>query len=220
MKRCPKCNLQYDETLFFCLEDGTPLLRTNDPDATLVLPQTFPTSNLSVAHVPSVAPHERPARHSLARFVYGIVLLLAVLGAAVSLALFYGRDKHVGDPAQSLSSTPSESKAPAQEPRSSANESRKTLADPTDRPKSYPMCGSVMFCVGDRKCVANLDEKLIQCTGQGYDTLTEVRCDGTNFSFTRPGDHHAVVRGAAVNSSATSGTYFESGEHRSIVCRQ
>jgi hypothetical protein len=37
MKRCPKCNLKYDETLSFCLEDGTALVGFNDPEETLVL---------------------------------------------------------------------------------------------------------------------------------------------------------------------------------------
>lgn len=29
MKRYPKCNLKYDDTLCFCLEDGTGLIRAS-----------------------------------------------------------------------------------------------------------------------------------------------------------------------------------------------
>lgn len=40
MKVCPQCNSSYDDSMFFCLEDGTPLKSPNDSnlEQTLVLP--------------------------------------------------------------------------------------------------------------------------------------------------------------------------------------
>ena len=38
MKRCPKCNRSYHESLRFCLEDGSLLSAANDPQATQYLP--------------------------------------------------------------------------------------------------------------------------------------------------------------------------------------
>ncbi len=54
MKRCPKCNLKYDDSLSFCLEDGTRLLRAHDPDETLVLRQ--PELQATIPEVPVQAP--------------------------------------------------------------------------------------------------------------------------------------------------------------------
>src|SRR5688500_9838693 len=33
MKTCPQCQTQYEETMFFCLEDGTPLKSSEDVTA-------------------------------------------------------------------------------------------------------------------------------------------------------------------------------------------
>jgi len=56
MKRCPKCNRQYnDDTLKFCLEDGSPLapgLRAEAPP-TEILPRAQPTLKSSGPTVPS-----------------------------------------------------------------------------------------------------------------------------------------------------------------------
>jgi len=54
MKRCPKCNLKYDDSLSFCLEDGARLLRGNDPEKTQVLPH--PELRATIAVVPVHAP--------------------------------------------------------------------------------------------------------------------------------------------------------------------
>src|SRR5258708_33621085 len=47
MKRCPKCKRKYaDDTLKFCLEDGTTLsvaARDGDPPPTEILPRAQPT---------------------------------------------------------------------------------------------------------------------------------------------------------------------------------
>jgi uncharacterized protein HemX len=139
MKRCPKCNLNYDETLSFCLEDGTPLIRASDPDATLVLTTQVPA-------------HES-ARRSSTRLFYGIILLLVILAVGVTVALFYNRDRLGANvQAQPPRVNANENQNSGQQAPSSplvANAPRKNAAGTTATPKSYPVCGTVIFCVGD-----------------------------------------------------------------------
>lgn len=63
MKRCPKCNLQYDDSLRFCLDDGAELLniepaQTATPE-TLVLPRETPQPTIKQAARPDVPPPQR-----------------------------------------------------------------------------------------------------------------------------------------------------------------
>jgi F5/8 type C domain len=100
MKRCPKCNRKYqDETLRFCLEDGTVLAaaRDSEPPATEILPpRAAPTLKSSGPTVPSYlsgadlpAQHQtRPANPILTAGVVAIaVLLLALVGIAAFFVL-------------------------------------------------------------------------------------------------------------------------------------
>ncbi len=94
MKRCPQCNRTYaDETITFCLADGTLLSAPYDPGATQILPSShelLPTK----AAVPNK--HlESPVVTSPRRFnfSYILILILAALLAASAVALFYERGK-------------------------------------------------------------------------------------------------------------------------------
>lgn len=61
MKRCPKCNREYaDESMRFCLDDGSLLSARNDPDATQYL-----GTNATGAS-PTEILHETPTRDALA----------------------------------------------------------------------------------------------------------------------------------------------------------
>lgn len=94
MKRCPKCNLKYGDTLSFCLEDGAALIANKDPDETLVLPHTQPQPTLPAMHFQSPAvPADQPTEKSSNRTLYAIILLLAVFAAGVTVALFYEHEK-------------------------------------------------------------------------------------------------------------------------------
>ena len=114
MKRCPKCNRSFDdETLSFCLEDGTPLVRDSagraDSQATLVSPappsatgvglpvtETYrqlsgkATVSASVLDVPGVQAYLAPEkRRSKWPWVVGILaLVLLVIGGIVFAAVF------------------------------------------------------------------------------------------------------------------------------------
>ena len=96
MLRCPKCNRQYnDDTLRFCLEDGSPLASTMREDAppTEILPRAQPTLKSSAPTVPSyqnfasLAPSEtRQTNPFLTGGVIAIALLLLLL---VGIVGFY-----------------------------------------------------------------------------------------------------------------------------------
>src|SRR6266446_6340867 len=60
MKRCPTCKRTFeDDTLIFCLDDGTPLVAVPRPDSeqTLVLP----SSSDRGARIPDTQPYNQPA---------------------------------------------------------------------------------------------------------------------------------------------------------------
>jgi len=121
MKRCPKCSLKYDDSLAFCLEDGTPLIGHKDPDETLVLPNAQPQPTIAAIpfHAP-IAPREPAPQRSSNRVLYAIILLLAIFATGVTVALFYQRDKPPSDAqAQSTSPNTNQNQIPAQASRPS-----------------------------------------------------------------------------------------------------
>ncbi|MDQ3818828.1 MAG: hypothetical protein M3362_14285, partial [Acidobacteriota bacterium] len=74
MKRCPKCNRTFEDTLTYCLIDGSILSAPFDPQAAFIIPQ----QNLA-------APMVHPARKSNRTLwiVLACSLLLAALAAGV-----------------------------------------------------------------------------------------------------------------------------------------
>lgn len=112
MKRCRKCNRRYDDdTLRFCLEDGSPLFDARDSDApaTEILPaRGMPTLKSSGPTIPSysagaeVVPvrdaraDKDSGRHSNPILTVGVVaiavLLLALVGIAAVFVLKQGDD--------------------------------------------------------------------------------------------------------------------------------
>jgi hypothetical protein len=98
MKQCPKCNRIYDdETLNFCLNDGTTLSIAYDSEATITIPRPFPAvtpptevlSNKQQLET-RVEPRERKFNPA-----YIVILILAILLAGSAVALFYERGKGV-----------------------------------------------------------------------------------------------------------------------------
>jgi len=98
MKRCPKCQRSYnDDTLRFCLEDGTSLAtitREVDPPPTAILPREPPTQKSSAPTIPSypnlnVAPATPPARQSNSILTAGVIVIALLLLALVGIAAFY-----------------------------------------------------------------------------------------------------------------------------------
>lgn len=96
MKTCPKCHRTYeDETLRFCLEDGSPLFDARDSQApaTEILPArgtpTLKSSGPATPTYPSgnAANFERaPARNSNSILTVGVVAIAVLLLALVAIA--------------------------------------------------------------------------------------------------------------------------------------
>ena len=120
MKRCPKCNLKYDDTLSFCLEDGTGLIGHKDTEETLVLPSTQPQPTLPVMqfNTPVIA-HEPVAQRSSNGLLYAIILFLAIFAASVTVAFFHQRDKPAANAQIQSTSPTTQNQIPAQQSRSS-----------------------------------------------------------------------------------------------------
>jgi hypothetical protein len=100
MKRCSKCNRQYpDDSLRFCLDDGTPLVSTArdaEPPPTEVLPQPPKTYQRSEATIPSYShrddarlPPPAEVRRTHPIVVAGIIAIVLLLTVLVSIAALY-----------------------------------------------------------------------------------------------------------------------------------
>jgi hypothetical protein len=95
MKRCPQCGRSYDdEAVTFCLDDGTRLTSSYDPQATLILPQARVTERSPIVMPPAQpAPPQAVRQGVRPAIVYGLVALLALVIGGGAVALFYERGK-------------------------------------------------------------------------------------------------------------------------------
>jgi len=84
MKRCGKCRRRYtDDSLNFCLEDGSPLVTEPDSDPTLIA-QTIPS------FVGAPSPAKQPGSRSAYRLlVIAVLVLIAALAGGAAVALLY-----------------------------------------------------------------------------------------------------------------------------------
>jgi hypothetical protein len=99
MKRCPKCKRKYDDdTLRFCLEDGTPLFdaRESDAPATEILPaRASPTLKSSGPTVPSfrgadpVPSSERVTQSGNPLLTGGVIAIAVLLLVLVGIVAFF-----------------------------------------------------------------------------------------------------------------------------------
>src|SRR5437879_13296165 len=106
MKRCPKCNRQYtDETLRFCLEDGSPLFSAHDseaPPTEIMPPRGSPTLKSSSPTVPSylsgggIGSEQRAVRQSNPILPSGVIALAVLLLALVGIAAFFAPTPYGG----------------------------------------------------------------------------------------------------------------------------
>jgi hypothetical protein len=118
MKQCSQCNRSYDdETVTFCLDDGTRLTTSYDPQATLILPQARVTEQSPVVAPPTQLNQPQIVRQGVRpSIVYGLVALLALVIGGGAVALFYERGKGTatGD-GNKQTELPSSSPMPARE---------------------------------------------------------------------------------------------------------
>ena len=139
--RCPRCNRTYsDETVIYCLDDGTLLIALHDPQETLILPQARVTDPS-----PAVVPPTQLAQPQIVRqgvrpaIVYALVALLAMVVAGGAVALYYERGKSsaAGD-ANKQAEAPVKSPAPTQ-----TDVGNKAQPTPDKTPKRENAGGSV-----------------------------------------------------------------------------
>lgn len=95
MRQCPQCNRSYDdETVTFCLDDGTRLTSSYDPQATLALPQVRVTDYSPVGMPPAQLIQPQVVRQGVRpAIVYGLVAVLALVIGGGAVALLYERGK-------------------------------------------------------------------------------------------------------------------------------
>lgn len=134
MKRCPKCKRSYDnDTLRFCLEDGSPLFDARDSEApaTAILPgrgsptlkSTGPTvpSYLNTGEPRADQPDKRGSNPLLTVGVIAIaLLLLALVGIAAVFVMRQGAD----DAKINRSATPSTKDATPDNPKDDSEANR------------------------------------------------------------------------------------------------
>lgn len=149
MKRCPKCNRQYkDDSLRFCLEDGTPLTSTTrggEAPPTEILPRVPETQRSSAPTIPAYHLSENPqsspseSRQSnpiLTAGVIAIALLLLVLVGIVGY--FVLRQSGSSESAKSDSSVSPTPKT-GSSPQSRETPDTREDATPTPPPNVAPL---------------------------------------------------------------------------------
>jgi len=146
MKRCPKCHRAYeDETLRFCLEDGSPLfdVRDSEAPATEILPaRGTPTLKSTGPTVPSYQgaseprPEIREGRGSNPILTVGVIAIVVLLLALVAIAgVFVFRQTREREPEVARNATPSAS--PTAVTRAGAGDANETVT--SSQPAGTPL---------------------------------------------------------------------------------
>lgn len=134
MKQCPTCNRTYaDETLTYCLADGSLLSAPYDAEATQRIPASRPTSPSATEVLPSNPASYQPTRRDKSPLlIYFVIGLLALLAGGVIVA-WIKSDSNTSFPAKSeVSSNVSsstEQKESLQEEQAKLESERQKLAD-------------------------------------------------------------------------------------------
>jgi F5/8 type C domain-containing protein len=158
MKRCPKCKRTYDDdTLRFCLEDGTPLFDARDSEApaTAILPgRGSPTLKSTGPTVPSYAPIGEPHAHELEKrgsnplLTAGVIAIAVLLLALVGIAGFFVMRQGADEAKVNPSATPSTKGATPDNPKDDSEANRtSTPAQPNTPLKITGSASSIRLAV-------------------------------------------------------------------------
>lgn len=156
MKRCPKCDRAYeDETLRFCLEDGSPLFDARDSEApaTEILPaRGTPTLKSVGPTVPSYAgeggaqPAAKGGSNSI--LTVGVIAIVLLLFALVAIAgVFVFRQSGEKDSDLAKTATPSVSPTPQRKDAGDANETTSPGVQPNSPLKITASASSIRLAV-------------------------------------------------------------------------
>lgn len=225
MKRCPTCNRSYaDNTLSFCLEDGTHLEPDHDPEATVVAQPRPPA--------PAIQP-----RRTRSNRVYQIVILwlllvlvLGGIGLYVTLSKYNERNEVVASPSPEPSQGDPLSLLSNQNAKASPSPTASGTPTPSDQPpipkiydKSYDVARKLLIRSGwlpNKRLPIHGDEADVQSGNgpifwqRGYWELEA--CSGTGsanclFEFVDPTGRLLEV--------VTEGEEDEAGTYHATVSR-
>lgn len=156
MKQCPRCYRKYaDETIAFCLDDGTPLLSSSAQDATLTIPAprvTEPMPQMS-SPIPSVQPQIIKQGVS-PYYAYALIALVAILIGGGVVALLYQSKKDspsaATKPTESSTPTASPSNTPIKTQTTDQTASGKTASHTSNSvPGKYPEGSTRLLTTND-----------------------------------------------------------------------
>lgn len=108
MKQCPTCHRTYsDDSLTYCLDDGSVLFTQDEPQGTQRLPSPRVTSQSPTEVLSSHQPLSQPPRQANGRWpIYILVALLCiVIGGALLALLSLGYKQYLDSSASSASQT-------------------------------------------------------------------------------------------------------------------
>lgn len=126
MKQCPTCNRIYpDDTLSFCLDDGTPLITSYDPEATRVI---------NPSHGQSSSSPTAPRRANPALYIVIALLALLVGGSLVALLKSGTRDAQVSTPPNSERSVAANPASTSTQRQPAATAETEAKSSPTKTP--------------------------------------------------------------------------------------
>lgn len=218
MKRCLQCRRRFsDDTLNFCLDDGSTLVAEPDSEPTLVsptvaVPPTPPQARITLS--PSQS-SQSPHRWMLLAFI----ILLAVMLGGGAVAFLYRMNKW---------DSPTESKTPPSTPETKPSES---MRDKSDRPTPEPTPARVPNLTGEWRMVNTIEKTSYPAYTNlrlGYrlvinQTGTEFTADGEKVSENgRPmaDDERTPIRiNGSVDKNGVSATFVEGGLRRTTSGR-
>ncbi len=150
MKRCAKCSREYvDDTLRFCLDDGTPLseasYRGEAPQTQVLHQRTIASQSPSIPTIPSysvrnsgppVPPDPHQSRRSNPILIAGVIAIVLLLGALVALAGYFVYTRTGEDDEAKTNSNQVE---PPRKKGTSENANQGPSPEPTDSQTNTPL---------------------------------------------------------------------------------
>lgn len=170
MKRCPSCNRNYtDETLLYCLEDGTPLVADQTTAPTLMMPAEPPptiaydTGRVTTPTVPpawttTTPPPTAPPQQQKRKvwpWVLGVLVVLLIFGGGLIAAVFWMVSSGLNDNTNSntnrvVNANSNASQQPSQTPKLEITRVYMSLHDgdaPGEEVESFSPSDRTVYCI-------------------------------------------------------------------------